>query len=381
MENKTEQKGRKSRFYEGDVLRVPFPHLVAENLSKSYGETPVLDGISIGVEKGKCLALLGPSGCGKSTLLNILAGLLPADSGTIRLGMELIEDAERGYFLSPQGRRFSMVFQDLSLWPHLTVAENIAFGLDYLDERLDRQSKEERLDRVLRQVGIYELRNRYPAMLSGGQQQRVAIARAIIVEPAVLLMDEPLASLDIQLREVLRDEIAALIRRLEITTVYVTHDHTEAMTVAHEVAVMRRGRIEQCAPPEEIYRYPATTFVASFLGSANHFPFTYELEDLRDEQGQALFPPHPPGSERGYLMIHREAVRVFPVSQARDFPGDGMIRWKALCVKNCFVGARHEVHAVTRKGEVFRGFTPHPVPLDCEVYVQFDPQEVIFVQR
>ncbi len=356
------------------------PYLEARDLRKVYDETVVLDGVSLGIRRGQCLALLGPSGCGKSTILNILAGLLRSDGGQILLGGTVIEDAEKGVSLSARQRRFSMVFQDLSLWPHMTVAENVAFGLDYTGKPMDRSTKKKKVENALKLVGIHELRNRLPSMLSGGQQQRVAIARAIVVEPSVLFMDEPLASLDSQLRETLRDEIARLIRQLKITTLYVTHDHTEAMTVAHEVAIMNRGVMEQCASPEEVYTYPASTFVASFLGCANHFPFTYELEDLRDGTGRHLFPPHPQGGPRGHLLVRRESMNIFSTAQAHEFPGGGKVRWKATVVKNSFSGSRHEIHAVTRKGEVFRGFTPYPLPLDSEVYVEFDPEQAIFVE-
>lgn len=360
-------------------LRMSDIYLRASNIQKNYGDTAVLHDISFALEKGKCLALLGPSGCGKSTLLNILAGLMPSDGGRIMLNGVAIEDSERRLSQTAQERRFSMVFQDLSLWPHLTVAENVGFGLDYM--ALGERSKADRVDEVLRLVGMYPLRQRYPSMLSGGQQQRVAIARAIVVEPSVLLMDEPLASLDTRLREEMRDEIAALIRRLSITTVYVTHDHTEAMTVAHQIAVMNHGQIEQIASPRDILHLPATTFVASFLGSANYFPFTFELEDLRDEAGQSVFPPHPPGIARGFLMVRREEVQIFPLVQEKEFPGDGLIRWRGVCTKTSFTGTRYEVHVRTDKGELFRGFTPEPIQLDTKVMVQFDPYQVFFVEK
>lgn len=339
----------------------------------------MLNGISLGVEKGECLALLGPSGCGKSTLLNILAGLIPADRGRISLDGRTIEDVSCGQLASPQQRRFSMVFQDLSLWPHMTVEENVVFGLDYL--KLSRREKQERVENVLKLVGMHAMRERLPAQLSGGQQQRVAIARAIVVEPSVLLLDEPLAALDTKLREALRDEIAALIRRLGITTIYVTHDHTEAMTVAHRVAIMNAGQFEQIASPHEIYNYPQSTFVASFLGCASFVPFTYEMEDLRDRSGTQIFPSHPPGKHRGFLLIRREQVKIFSVAQAEEFPGDGMIRWRGTCIKNSFIGASYEVHAKTRKGEVFRALAQEPIPLDAAVYIQFDPHEVLLVEK
>ncbi|MCK9588777.1 MAG: ABC transporter ATP-binding protein [Terrimicrobiaceae bacterium] len=366
--------------FHGDIICSPNPYLAGDGIRKSYGDTLVLDDVSFGVERGQCLALLGPSGCGKSTLLSILAGLLPADGGKIRLGTEIIEDAATHKGRSAQERGFAMVFQDLSLWPHLTVEQNVAFGLDYLKVRLNPREKQQRTETVLQRAGMLEMRERLPSTLSGGQQQRVAIARAIVVEPSVLLMDEPLASLDTQLRETLRDDIAALIRRLGITTIYVTHDHLEATTVAHQIAVMNKGRIEQIATPDEIHRYPDTTFVATFLGSASAIPYTMELENLRDKADQPVFPPHPE-RKGGYLLVRREDARIFPRSQERDFPGDGMIRWKATCIKSSFTGAVYDVHARTRKGEVFRTFTPHAVPLDGEVFVQFDPAQVTYVEK
>jgi len=218
-------------------------------------------------------------------------------------------------------------------------------------------------------------------MLSGGQQQRVAIARAIVVEPSVLLMDEPLASLDTQLREELRNEIAALIRRLNITTVYVTHDHLEAMTVAHTIAVMNQGKIEQIATPEEISRYPSTTFVASFLGTTNHFSYPYELEGLKRPNGQQLFPPHPRTIKRGYLLIRREHVEILPANKETKPDKDSFVHWEATCIKNGFSEGRYDVHAKTTAGEIFRGFVQAPIPLDSPVVVQFDADKVTFVEE
>ncbi len=229
----------------------------------------------------------------------------------------------------------------------MTVYENVAFGLE--TRRLTHEEKQSRVEETLRRTSIFSLRHRLPATLSGGQQQRVAIARAIVVEPSVLLMDEPLAALDTNLRENMRDEIAALIRRLNITTIYVTHDHSEAMTIAHQVAVMNEGRIEQIAEPRNIYDNPATTFVASFLGSANFFPYGYELEAMRQQGGEPVFPPHPPGTQRGFLMLRREHVRIFPAAHVDEFPSDGLVQWHAVCIKSSFAGERYEVHALTSR--------------------------------
>jgi len=354
--------------------------LEVRNVSKSYGETPVLQDVSFGLPRGQCLALLGPSGCGKSTLLNVIAGLMPADGGSILCRNETIEDAERRFSTPPQRRGFAMVFQDLNLWPHMRVSDNVRFGLDYL-KGLSRQEKDERVEKALRRVGIFEFRHRYPNMLSGGQQQRVAIARAIVVEPEVLLMDEPLASLDAQLREELRTEIAALIRRLNITTVYVTHDYLEAMTVAHEVAIMKQGCIEQIATPETFRNNPATTFVADFLGTASHFPYLYELEGLRRGDGSPLFPPHPRGVTRGHLMVPRANVEILPVNGSLRPAPDNFVRFEAVCVRTSMSEHQYEILARTPKGDQFRGFVRHPIAIDDPVIVQFDAKHVSFLEE
>ena len=228
-----------------------------ENVSRLWGEARALDGISFRVEPGSFAVLLGPSGCGKSTTLRLIAGLDTPSSGTITIGGR---DVTRE---APARRGIAMVFQSYALFPHLTVAENIVFGLR-VRKVPDREKK---LARVAELLGLGPYLLRKPSQLSGGQQQRVALGRAIVAEAPVCLMDEPLSNLDAQLRGEMRREIRALQRRLGITMVYVTHDQTEAMTMADQVVLLRGGRIEQVGTPEDLYERPATAFTASFIGA------------------------------------------------------------------------------------------------------------------
>ena len=228
-----------------------------ENVAKHWGESRALDGITFRAEPGSFVVLLGPSGCGKSTTLRLVAGLDTPTSGTIRIAGRDVTH------LPPAQRGISMVFQSYALFPHLTVAENIVFGL-----RVRKvPDREARLARVAELLGLGQLLQRKPSQLSGGQQQRVALGRAIIAEQPVCLMDEPLSNLDAQLRGEMRREIRGLQRRLGITMVYVTHDQTEAMTMADQVVLLRNGRIEQVGSPDDLYSRPATAFTASFIGA------------------------------------------------------------------------------------------------------------------
>jgi sn-glycerol 3-phosphate transport system ATP-binding protein len=228
-----------------------------ENVAKHWGDSRALDGITFRADPGSFLVLLGPSGCGKSTTLRLIAGLDTPTSGAIRIGERDVTS------LPPSKRGIAMVFQSYALFPHLTVAENIVFGLR-VRKVADREA---RLKRVASLLGLDALLERKPSQLSGGQQQRVALGRAIIAETPVCLMDEPLSNLDAQLRGEMRREIRALQRRLGITMVYVTHDQTEALTMADRVVLLRNGRLEQVGPPDELYARPATAFTAGFIGA------------------------------------------------------------------------------------------------------------------
>jgi sn-glycerol 3-phosphate transport system ATP-binding protein len=230
-----------------------------DRVVKSWGAARAVDGISLEADEGSLLVLLGPSGCGKSTTLRLIAGLEQPDSGTVMIGGKDVTH------LTPAQRKIAMVFQSYALFPHLSVAENIVFGLRV--RRVSRAERDSRLKRVADIVGLGQLLDRKPSQLSGGQRQRVALGRAIIAETRLCLMDEPLSNLDAKLRHEMRTEIRALQQRLGMTMVYVTHDQTEAMTMADRVVLMRDGRIEQNGPPEQLYRQPATAFTARFIGT------------------------------------------------------------------------------------------------------------------
>jgi ABC-type sugar transport system ATPase subunit len=226
---------------------------------KAHGDTAVLRDLQLEVLEGELFVLLGPSGCGKTTLLRAVAGLTVLDAGKIVLDRSDITK------IPAEARNVAMVFQDYALYPHMTVWNNLAFGLKR--HRVPREEIPRRIERVTRMLGIEALVGRKPHQLSGGQQQRVALGRAIVREPALFLMDEPLSNLDAQVRANTRAELKELQRRLGVTTLYVTHDQVEAMTLADRLAVMNHGRLEQVGPPLEVYRAPATLFVAQFLSS------------------------------------------------------------------------------------------------------------------
>jgi sn-glycerol 3-phosphate transport system ATP-binding protein len=233
--------------------------ITLDHVSKNWGPVRAVDNVSLTAEQGSLLVLLGPSGCGKSTTLRLIAGLEQLDGGTITIG-----GTDVTHLTSAQ-RKISMVFQSYALFPHLSVAENIVFGLRV--RRVSRAERDARLKRVAEIVGLGQLLERKPSQLSGGQRQRVALGRAIIAEARVCLMDEPLSNLDAKLRHEMRTEIRALQQRLGMTMVYVTHDQTEAMTMADRVVLMRDGRVEQNGSPEELYNRPATAFTARFIGT------------------------------------------------------------------------------------------------------------------
>lgn len=239
----------------------PSRPLVINDLRKSFDAVTALDGVNLTLEPGKVLALLGPSGCGKTTLLRCIAGLSPSDSGTIRIGDTLVNDA--GTCLPPEARELGMVFQDYALWPHMSVADNVAFPLKM--RKLPRQEQRERVQWALNTVGLADFGKRTPETLSGGQQQRVALARAIVAQPKLLLMDEPLSNLDKGLRESLALDIRHLINELKLSAVFVTHDQHEAFALADEVAILQAGQLKQVAQPQTLYEAPANPGIAEFL--------------------------------------------------------------------------------------------------------------------
>ena len=236
-------------------------HVSIEKATKSFGEVTAVNGISVSIEKGEFFTLLGPSGCGKTTLLRMIAGFNRIDSGSILFGDTVINN------VSAHKRDTGMVFQSYAIFPHMTVRENVAYGLKA--RKIPRSEIRKRVDDALELVQISRLADRKPNELSGGQQQRVALARAFVIEPGVLLMDEPLSNLDAKLRVQMRTVIKKLQRRLGITTIYVTHDQEEALAISDRIAVMKDGNIMQIGVPTEIYKHPENLFVAGFVGTSN----------------------------------------------------------------------------------------------------------------
>jgi ABC-type Fe3+/spermidine/putrescine transport system ATPase subunit len=299
-------------------------------ISKSFGAVRAVGPLDLEVAQGEFVSLLGPSGCGKTTTLRIIAGFATPDAGTVRLGGQ---DVTR---VPVERRGLSMVFQNFALFPHLDVFENVAFGL-----RLRRRPAAEIAARVkdcLALVGLAGFEKRLPREMSGGQQQRAALARALVIDPAVLLLDEPLSSLDLKLREQLRGDIRAIQRRLGITAVFVTHDQGEAMALSDRVAVMRAGRIEQYAPPREIYERPATAYVAGFIGHCNLLEGRAEPGRFVTRAGLVFRTEETSGA---MLAIRPEALRI-----AAGAPVEGETRLRGTVRDVTYLGDQARLDVV-----------------------------------
>ncbi|HXV84829.1 MAG TPA: ABC transporter ATP-binding protein [Candidatus Binatia bacterium] len=234
-------------------------------LTKKFTGLAAVDDLQLEIKDSEFVSLLGPSGCGKTTTLRLVAGFLQPDAGEIRVNDQVISSAST--LIPPERRHMSMIFQSYAIWPHMTVFQNVAYGLKF--KKITSREVEEKTDRLLRVVHLESLKARYPAELSGGQQQRVALARALVVEPEILLLDEPLSNLDANLREEMRFEIRRLHEEFQITTIYVTHDQAEAMVTSDRIVVLNKGRIVQVGTPSEIFDQPRTRFVAEFIGKTN----------------------------------------------------------------------------------------------------------------
>jgi iron(III) transport system ATP-binding protein len=306
-------------------------------VAKAYGNTQVLKGISMDVRPGEFLTLLGPSGCGKTTLLRILAGLVPLDTGSVSFGPDVVADAAADRHLPPDKRGVGMVFQDYALWPHMRVADNVRFPLDARNDGPGPQ-RAQRVQQALQRVGLEQYGHRYPGELSGGQQQRVALARAIVAEPKVVLFDEPLSNLDAGLRDMLGREIASLIRTLGLTTVYVTHDQSEALALSDRIAIMHQGEIVQCGSPEMLYNNPVNAWVADFLNAGSLLAGRIEGGQFQAE-GSSTTPinlkdqPLPQG--RGRLLLPAQAIRL----------GRSAGQLELQVAMSQFRGDRYEIHA------------------------------------
>jgi iron(III) transport system ATP-binding protein len=297
------------------------PYLVAERLTKRFGAFTALDDVSLSIARGEFVCFLGPSGCGKTTLLRAIAGLDPQDEGRI------VQDGRDVSSLPPSRRDFGIVFQSYALFPNMTVLANVGYGL--AAQRLSKPVVENRVRELLSLVGLSDQWWKYPAQLSGGQQQRVALARAIAMNPGLLLLDEPLSALDALVRVHLRGEIKALQRRLGITTIMVTHDQEEALSIADRIVVMNRGRIEQVGTPEAVYRAPASLFVAGFVGQMNSLPATV--------------------ADAGRVAVGRAMIAA---DAAAGFPSGACVQ---LCIRPEDIEPDHPSLAGTRLATTVRG--------------------------
>ena len=319
------------------------------DVRKSYGSTQVVHGVSLAVADGEFVVLVGPSGCGKSTLLRMVAGLEEISAGTIRIGDRVVNDLE------PKDRDCAMVFQNYALYPHMSVYDNMAYGL-----KIRKLSKTDIDKRVSSAAAILELEGllaRKPRQLSGGQRQRVAMGRAIVREPAVFLFDEPLSNLDAKLRVQTRLEIQKLHRRLSTTSLYVTHDQVEAMTLAQRMIVMNAGRAEQVGTPDDVYSRPATTFVASFIGS----PPMNLFEGRLDGDGGAFTARD--GVKIALPVVHRTLAGrelILGIRPEHLTLGDGELQMQVETVE--MLGAEHLIHGVVAGHEVIVRTGPHDNP-------------------
>lgn len=241
-----------------------------QDLLKSFGTDRAVDGVSFSVPQGAFLTLLGPSGCGKTTTLMSIAGLYSIDAGRICVGGVVYTAPSEGIFLAPEKRDIGMVFQSYAIWPHMTVAENVAYPLEI--RKVENAEIKARVAEVLRLVGLSAMASKLATELSGGQQQRAALARAIVSRPRLLLFDEPLSNLDLKLREQMRIELKRIQREVNITSIYVTHDQAEALVMSDDIIVMSKGRIQQKGAPREIYGRPVNAYVSNFVGAANLLP-------------------------------------------------------------------------------------------------------------
>jgi iron(III) transport system ATP-binding protein len=339
--------------------------------------------VSFDVPAGKLFTLLGPSGCGKTTTLRSIAGLERPHAGEIRVGDEVV--FSKDVFIPPNRRGLGMVFQSYAIWPHMTVFENAAFPLRVSSKRISRSDLRQRVLRVLKTVALEDFAEREATKLSGGQQQRLALARALVMEPRVLLLDEPLSNLDAKLRERMRFELKRLQRDLGITTVYVTHDQSEALALSHSIAVMNAGRIEQIGSPREIYERPRNQFVADFVGSTNFLEARVLARD-----GDPDF--YRVSSQIGGMKVRAtEPLAVDEIVTISVRPEDieltetrkeGENLWEGTVYQKIFLG--ESVDFVVTIGEHQLQCKAHPslrTRVDEPIYLRMDPEKCVALRR
>jgi len=343
-----------------------------QSLTKRYGALAAVNDLTATIEHGSLVCLLGPSGCGKTTTLRLIAGFVDPDGGTIRVGGRMV--SEPGRSLPPERRNMSMIFQSYALWPHMTIAENVAYGLRV--RKVERAERERRVAAILDVAHLSELAPRYPHELSGGQQQRAALARALVVEPQTLLLDEPLSNLDANLREEMRFEIRRLHDAFKYTTVYVTHDQSEAMTTADTIMVMNLGRVEQVGSPEDMYERPLSEFVARFIGGTNVLRGARIGADLVDCGAVVLRCGDGEFAASGETAIsvrpHDIALAAANGAAGERQPNEAEGRVE----RRTYLGAHRDYLVALADGQLFRVVAPLSVdiPVGNRVRLQFPPE-------
>jgi len=340
-----------------------------EGVSKVFDKTVAVDDVELHIADGEFMVLLGPSGCGKTTLLRLLAGLEYPNGGRVRIGDADVTD------LPPRKRDLAMVFQSYAVFPHLTVFDNIAFGLRM--RKIDRAKVRERVERAATLVELGDLLGRYPAQLSGGQRQRVAVARAIVMEPAVLLMDEPLSNLDALLRLTFRAQLKQLVAELKTTTIYVTHDQVEALSLGDRIAVMNKGRIVQCDTPGTVYGEPASRFVGAFIGNP---PMNFLTGQVHRNGGRptVTIADHilevadvPDGEQDGEVLVGIRAENIR--TEVEPFPDALQARTRVVEPLGSHLLITADVGEQPIKITTPADFPAHP---NRELWLRFDPDKV-----
>jgi iron(III) transport system ATP-binding protein len=346
------------------------------DLTKRFGSVTVVDNVALKIDHGQLICLLGPSGCGKTTTLRLIAGFLEPSSGEIHVGDRLVSSAART--LPPEQRKMSMIFQSYALWPHMTVTENIVYGLRL--RKIDRHTIAKKLKSILQTTKLEALAERYPGELSGGQQQRVALARALVVEPETLLLDEPLSNLDANLREEMRFEIRRLHDEYRYTTVYVTHDQSEAMTTADLIAVMSGGKIDQLGTPEDIYDRPQSEFVARFIGSSNVIKGTARDENHISFSGATL---RVVGAKLNANQDAAIAIRQHDIELSTSAPALAGNTLKATVTRQVFLGANRDYMLETSDGTSLRAVTSPQIaiPAGTEVWLTLPAERCRALRR
>ncbi|WP_042351046.1 ABC transporter ATP-binding protein [Bacillus massiliigorillae] len=347
---------------------------------KQFGSNVVLNGIDLEVKQGELLTLLGPSGCGKTTTLNLIAGFLEADSGEVFIKEKNVTKTP------PYKRDLGMVFQTYSLFPHMTVYENLSFGLKL--RKVPKADQAKKISRSLELVKMLGLEHRYPRELSGGQRQRVAIARALVVEPELLLLDEPLSNLDAKLRHELRAEIKRLQKEIGVTTIFVTHDQEEALSMSDRVVVMNGGKIEQISTPTEIYNHPKTEFVFNFIGKSNSFEgkiVGVENQKISVQMADDIFPvdiDNILGEDRSCRVGDEVKLYIRPEKIKIESTSANHLH-KATITQMNYLGTAWEVD-VTLSGKSLQILTPaydSSWQVGSEVYVGWSPSETMLMKK